>query len=172
MLHGGGDEAGLRAVAHPLRLRILSLLTGEELSTSELARRLGESPANVSFHVRKLQAAGLLTLVGTQAVRGGTAKIYRHVVQDREQLRTGIGFAPLAHGMGRELARRAMLLPPEGMPVFTDFEGVVDAGTAERVRELARQLGEVLESGALPAGAEGERVAVSLAVFPVTAPAT
>ena len=34
----------LRAVAHPVRLRILSLLTGTELSAAEVARELGHHP--------------------------------------------------------------------------------------------------------------------------------
>lgn len=164
-----GGESGLRAVAHPLRLRILSLLTGEELSTSELARRLDENPANVGFHLRKLHEAGLVTLVGTQRVRGGTAKIYRHVPESSERLRTGAGFAALAQGMGHDLARRARELPEDGVPVFTDFEGTVDTRTAERVRELARELGETLQAGVLPAGEAGVRLAISLAVFPLAA---
>ncbi len=162
-----GDEVSLRAIAHPLRLRMLSLLTGEGLSASEVARRLGESPANVSFHMRKLHEAGLVTLMETRSLRGGTAKIYRHIPESSARLRTGAGFAALAQGMGQELARRALELPEDGVPVFTDFEGTVDAGTAERVRALAHELGEVLEAGALPVGAAGIRLAVSLAVFPV-----
>ena len=42
------EVSGLRALAHPVRLRILSLLTGTELSAAEIARELGLTHANAS----------------------------------------------------------------------------------------------------------------------------
>ena len=49
----GADE--MRALAHPLRLRLLELLGAEGAFTaSEAARRLDETPANVSWHLRTL----------------------------------------------------------------------------------------------------------------------
>ena len=42
--------ASLRAAAHPLRLRILSLLTGSALSAAEIARELDITHANASYH--------------------------------------------------------------------------------------------------------------------------
>lgn len=68
----------LRATAHPLRLQMLSLLTGASLSAAEVARELGTSQANASYHLRLLHSAGLLELAGEEAVRGGRAKKYRH----------------------------------------------------------------------------------------------
>jgi DNA-binding transcriptional ArsR family regulator len=51
----------MRAVAHPLRLRLLELLGAEGAFTaSEAARRLGESPANVSWHLRLLARHGFV----------------------------------------------------------------------------------------------------------------
>lgn len=41
----------LRANAHPLRLRMLSLLTGAPMSASDLARELDITQANASYHV-------------------------------------------------------------------------------------------------------------------------
>ena len=48
------EVASLRAVAHPVRLRILSLLTGTELSAAEVARELDLTHANASYHLRVL----------------------------------------------------------------------------------------------------------------------
>ncbi len=45
--------ADLRVLAHPLRLRLLSLLTGEAYSAAEAARLLDQSQANVSYHLRR-----------------------------------------------------------------------------------------------------------------------
>jgi DNA-binding transcriptional ArsR family regulator len=45
----------LAALAHPVRIGILELLSVEGAQTAtELAARLGESPANCSWHLRKL----------------------------------------------------------------------------------------------------------------------
>jgi DNA-binding transcriptional ArsR family regulator len=76
-----GDEGGgirrLRATAHPVRLEMLSLLTGAELSAAEVARELGITQANASYHLRLLRTAGLLAEAGQEKVNGGVAKRYR-----------------------------------------------------------------------------------------------
>ena len=64
-------------MSHPLRLRILSLLTGVAMSSAELARELDMNHAAVSFHVRKLADAGYLELAQTRSVRGGKERRYR-----------------------------------------------------------------------------------------------
>jgi DNA-binding transcriptional ArsR family regulator len=49
------DAAELRVLAHPLRLRILQVLRELGSATAtELAERVGESPANCSWHLRQL----------------------------------------------------------------------------------------------------------------------
>ena len=69
---------GLRAIAHPLRLRILSLLTGSAMSAAEIARELGDSQPNISYHLRRLHEAGLVHVAEEVTIRGGNAKRYRH----------------------------------------------------------------------------------------------
>jgi DNA-binding transcriptional ArsR family regulator len=52
----------MRALAHPLRLRLLEELTREgPLTATEAAELLGESPANCSFHLRTLAKYGFVT---------------------------------------------------------------------------------------------------------------
>jgi DNA-binding transcriptional ArsR family regulator len=53
----------LRALAHPLRQRILQLLTDAPSTNQQLALALGVSPPRLHFHVRELLAAGLIELV-------------------------------------------------------------------------------------------------------------
>ncbi|ASO21703.1 DNA-binding transcriptional ArsR family regulator [Actinoalloteichus hoggarensis] len=50
----------IKALSHPLRLRILRLCGQHELTNKELADRLGRDPGTVLYHVRQLVAAGLL----------------------------------------------------------------------------------------------------------------
>lgn len=52
----------LKALGHPLRLRVLELLgeNDEELTNRELAQRLEIDPGHLHFHVRTLLKAGLI----------------------------------------------------------------------------------------------------------------
>jgi DNA-binding transcriptional ArsR family regulator len=53
----------LKALGHPLRLRVLEMLGGEAdeaLTNRELAQRLGVDPGHLHFHVRMLLRAGLI----------------------------------------------------------------------------------------------------------------
>jgi DNA-binding transcriptional ArsR family regulator len=49
-----------KALAHPLRLRILRLCWQQELTNKQLADRLDRDPGTVLYHVRQLADAGLL----------------------------------------------------------------------------------------------------------------
>lgn len=58
------DPRALRALAHPLRLRLLRLLRNLGPSTAtRLAERVDEVPAAVSFHLRQLQRYGFISEV-------------------------------------------------------------------------------------------------------------
>ncbi|TYR56923.1 winged helix-turn-helix domain-containing protein [Streptomyces parvus] len=55
------DARTLRAVAHPLRLRLLkSLRDSGPATASQLGERLGESSGATSYHLRQLAVAGLV----------------------------------------------------------------------------------------------------------------
>lgn len=66
----------LKALGHPLRLRVLEVLgeTDDPLSNRELAQRLGVDPGHLHFHVRMLLRAGLITPVASGK---GREKPYR-----------------------------------------------------------------------------------------------
>jgi DNA-binding transcriptional ArsR family regulator len=55
------NPRALRALSHPLRLRLLSALRAEGPATvSTLADQVDESPANVSYHLSKLHEHGFI----------------------------------------------------------------------------------------------------------------
>jgi predicted ArsR family transcriptional regulator len=55
------DPRALRAIAHPLRMRLLGLLRFEgPLTATEAGGRLGQSAANTSYHLRQLAKWGLV----------------------------------------------------------------------------------------------------------------
>jgi DNA-binding transcriptional ArsR family regulator len=64
------DPRLAKALAHPLRLEILRRLGDRTASPSELAEEMGAPLTNVSYHVRKLRALGLIKLVRKTPKRG------------------------------------------------------------------------------------------------------
>ncbi|NOJ59451.1 helix-turn-helix domain-containing protein [Arthrobacter sp. 260] len=50
----------IKALAHPLRLRILRLCGLNELTNKQLADRLGQDPGTMLYHVRQLVSTGFL----------------------------------------------------------------------------------------------------------------
>ncbi|MEV4841058.1 helix-turn-helix domain-containing protein [Nonomuraea sp. NPDC049486] len=55
------DPRVLKAVAHPLRVRLLGLLRGDGPATaSELGRKVGESSGSTSYHLRELFKYGFI----------------------------------------------------------------------------------------------------------------
>jgi len=69
-------------MAHPDRLRMLSLLTGAAMSAAEVARELDLTHANASYHLRLLAEVGLLVPAGEESIRGGRARRYRYDLDD------------------------------------------------------------------------------------------
>jgi DNA-binding transcriptional ArsR family regulator len=74
----------LKALGHPLRVRILEMLGQEgewQLTNRELAQRLGVDPGHLHFHVRMLLKAGLIELAngghGREKPYRAVAKIFR-----------------------------------------------------------------------------------------------
>jgi DNA-binding transcriptional ArsR family regulator len=64
------DPQVLRALAHPLRLRLIEeLVIAVTATATELAERVGESPANCSWHLRQLAKYGYI-----EEAPGGTGR--------------------------------------------------------------------------------------------------
>jgi DNA-binding transcriptional ArsR family regulator len=80
-------DLAVRALAHPTRPRILrELADGGTMSPKQLAEQLDEPLGNVSYHVRTLKAAGLLTLDRKVPRRGAVEHYYRLNAKRRGQL--------------------------------------------------------------------------------------
>ncbi len=72
------DPRLIKALAHPLRVRVLSVLeTREMASPNELADELGVSLGVMSYHVRRLHALGFLELMKRTPRRGAIEHHYR-----------------------------------------------------------------------------------------------
>jgi DNA-binding transcriptional ArsR family regulator len=77
----GVDQRLVRAIGHPLRLRLLTIFNERVASPSDLAAELGEPIGNVSYHTRILARLGCVELVKTKQVRGAIEHYYRAVVR-------------------------------------------------------------------------------------------
>ena len=177
--HPTGQLSGLRVLAHPLRLRMLSLLTGAPFSASELSRELGVSQALASYHLRQLHAAGVIELSEVRAKRGG---------RERRFVYTGASPAPqadqaadaadaaeapdghelFAEALCVELRRRSHEAQPGGRRLGVDAELWVEPEEWERAVEAMSAGARALHDCAKPPRTAGTvRVSVSALLFPM-----
>jgi DNA-binding transcriptional ArsR family regulator len=70
------DSRLVKAIAHPLRLQILTTLNERVASPSEIATELGTPLSNTSYHVRQLANLGFVELVDRAARRGAIEHYY------------------------------------------------------------------------------------------------
>lgn len=66
----------LKAIADPVRSRILGIIQTRPATAMQIAKRLGKSPGTIGHHLEVLEAAGLARVVATRVVHGITAKYY------------------------------------------------------------------------------------------------
>jgi DNA-binding transcriptional ArsR family regulator len=70
------DQRIMKALSHPLRVRMLTLLNQKVSSPSELADELDEPLGNVSYHMRFLADLNMVKLVRTEPRRGAVEHYY------------------------------------------------------------------------------------------------
>ena len=102
----GRDEKALtlkqkliKALSHPLRVRILAYMNDREWSPNELAEELAEGLSQVSYHVKVLKDFELIEMTRTQPKRGAVEHFYRAVA--RAYIPTGM--AKLIPKSGQEI---------------------------------------------------------------------
>jgi DNA-binding transcriptional ArsR family regulator len=77
------DPKLAKALAHPLRTRVLAALDGRTASPSELADELEVPLGVLSYHVRRLTSLGFLKLVKRVPRRGAVEHYYTAVARPR-----------------------------------------------------------------------------------------
>lgn len=185
------DAVALRALAHPVRLRILSLLRVEGPSTATaLAARLGLNSGATSYHLRLLARHDLIAEdvgQGTRRERWWQAKhqstTFFEPGSSPEQYEASAAFAEAALtqqiGMMQEAQRRHASMSPEwqAATTFSDFTMKL---TAEQAKALKDKLHELLfdlmrttmiPDAQLPPGALAYEVVLYGFPFPLPLPA-
>jgi len=171
-----GVDARLRALAHPVRLRILSLLTGAALTAADVARELGMNHANASYHLRQLLAVDVIEVVGEERIRGGAAKRYRYVVGSEARpsevdpaAQPGPGHRLMFEAVATELRRRAAHVRRVRGNHMTDAELWVDPEDWQRFRDTVGDASTALHRLARPPRTGGTvRVSATIALFEMT----
>lgn len=77
----GSDSTIMKALAHPVRARALTVLNERVASPSELAAEQNEAVGYVAYHVRVLREMELIELVKSRQVRGATEHFYRGTIK-------------------------------------------------------------------------------------------
>ncbi len=157
------DEAEAKALASPLRLRILRITLHEPHTNREIAEALGKNPATVLHHVRTLVETGFLI---EQPVRRGRRG-------SREVPYLASGKSWFVDGREPEQGGRDLLLETFLQEVGALPDGVLDStrlgfrvSAADRDKVMQR-LREVLEEIAdLPSDPEGEPWSLYLGLHP------
>jgi DNA-binding transcriptional ArsR family regulator len=165
----------LRALAHPVRLRILSLLTGSTLTATEIARELDLTHANASYHLRHLLASGIIEVAGEERIRGGKARRYRYDVareldapdQDVPEDAPPTADHRLVYAaLAAELRRRAEQLRRTRHNYLADAELWVDAETwRDASARIGRASDDLHRAARAPRTPGTVRVSVTVAIF-------
>ena len=112
--------AEARAVAHPVRLRIIRLCKDDALTNKELAQRLAMSAGTTLHHVRTLVATGFLVEEeGRRGRRGTTEKPYRST---GKSWTLNVDDSP-----ARASVERAMLGAAAAEVIDADLGGVIES---------------------------------------------
>ncbi|MFP3465116.1 ArsR/SmtB family transcription factor [Leifsonia sp. SIMBA_070] len=134
----------LKAMSHPLRVRILRLCGDSELTNKQLADRLGVDPGTVYYHVRQLVEAGFLEPAAVRTGESGALeKPYRStgkswwLTVSLEDLDLSDGLAPV-EAFQQELAEAG----PASVATFARFSLHL---SPEDVAELDRRIVAVLD---------------------------
>ncbi len=149
----------LRALANPLRMRIVSLLTGASMSATEVADELGIAHASASYHLRRLAEAGFLRQVDEPPPPGkGRPRVrYRYDPSSAERIDRSDGRQLLHQAMSDDLARR--LTETERQRMSMDAEVWLPRPVWEEIVGLVGQAVALLHDRA---GAPHEGVKVSM----------
>ena len=170
------------ALLKPKRVDVMRQLA-EPRTCTQVGEVLGETPQAIYYHVKRLQAAGLVTLVDERRVRGIAEGIYQAVARSfwvspaivgrlgnartRSDL-LGLGYLlDLSEELAADLARLASgaaSLPSFG--IAGDISLAPEDGAAF-VAELQRAFGDVL---AKYGGGAGHAFRLVLACYPHTPP--
>ena len=144
--------AEAKALANPLRLRILRLCLHEALTNKELADRLDKDPGTLLHHVRTLVDTGFLAAEGVRSgATGALEKPYRATGKSWE---VSVGDQPSSTAAQID-ALRAEVLEAGDDPILAGFRLGIKL-SAKRRKELVAKIDALAEEYAFHDDPSGE----------------
>lgn len=128
-----------KALSHPVRHRLLFELRDRSATISQLAVQLDLRKGTVAHHLKVLHDAGMVRVVETRQVRGGTEQYYRRTAERFRYV--GAESGEIHAGMLRTIAGE--LATARQTPVLTLRQVRL---TEEQAQTLARTLEELAEN--------------------------
>ena len=77
------DPRYVKAMSHPVRVRVMAMLAERKASPNELSQWLGTTLGATAYHVRTLHKLGLIELVDETRVRGAVEHHYKAKAQPK-----------------------------------------------------------------------------------------
>ena len=142
----------LKALGHPLRLKVLQVLGESEqaLTNRELAARLSVDPGHLHFHVRMLHRAGLIELAASDGREKPYRPIAKHFNVGQEIRAAGLA-SELQAAQLRELQRGFELFASAGEFRSAQLHAKLDVETVREVfNELMDKLTELEDESKPP----------------------
>ncbi|GAA3390875.1 ArsR/SmtB family transcription factor [Cryptosporangium minutisporangium] len=150
------QAAQYKALGHPLRHRILFALGTEPATISGLARMLDQRKGNIAHHLGVLHDAGLVRIVESRQVRGGTEHYYLRAA--RRLMFTGSGAGAQGPVIVRAVADELATAEPVGGRIRNVRL------TAEQAETVAAALEKLVDD--LPdAGDDAERYGILVTLY-------
>lgn len=161
------DVKLMKALGHPLRQRILQVLTGDkERSPSEIAQAIDEPLTNVSYHVRILAKCDAIELVRTKVAKTTVEHFYRakvRAVVDENNWRN------MPESVRESLLNETFQRIWSNVRVASEGDGLKDPRTAaawnalrlddEAFAEVSRMVGDLMERALALQSASEQRLA-------------
>jgi len=110
------EASQLKAIAHPVRTRLLTALEAAPASAKQLSGSLGLTHGNVGHHLKVLERAGLVEVVEERKVRALTERIFAPAY-DRLRIEVGEGGLDKLHFLFEQAGREAA---PQAEQPFDD----------------------------------------------------
>ena len=137
------DAAGMRALAHPVRLRILLELRSEPATATLLSSKVGASPSVTSWHLRHLAGHGLIAEApelghGRERWWRAVGNGFRYAVTDEvSRMAANTLQAALSDVQGDVVAVWRQETEPRLEPAWRAVAGAADTTVTVTVEELA-----------------------------------
>lgn len=143
-------EERIKAFTHPYRMKLVHVFreTRRPMTATEVARIICDGPGRVHYHMRILEAAGIVAVVRTETVNGIIARYYEPTARHysvADAARGAVGGEPLRDEVARMISRRFR----DGLRAFLDrtiggSETSADGATTDSAGEEAFLLEHII----------------------------